>query len=63
MAVKVGDTAPDFTLPAQNGATVSLSAFRGQKAVVLYFYPKDDTPPNLALSATSMKYLKMLVLK
>ncbi|GAX36765.1 peroxiredoxin [Nodularia sp. NIES-3585] len=44
MSVKVGDTAPDFTLCAQNGSTVSLSAFRGQKAVVLYFYPKDDTP-------------------
>ncbi|MBE9206726.1 peroxiredoxin [Nostoc sp. LEGE 06077] len=44
MAVKVGDIAPDFTLPAQNGATVSLKDYRGQKAVVLYFYPKDDTP-------------------
>ncbi|MBU7586189.1 MAG: peroxiredoxin [Nostoc sp. TH1S01] len=44
MAVKVGDIAPDFTLPAQNGATVSLKDFRGHKAVVLYFYPKDDTP-------------------
>lgn len=44
MSVKVGDTAPNFTLPDQNGSTVSLSDFRGQKAVVLYFYPKDDTP-------------------
>ncbi|WP_413200559.1 peroxiredoxin [Nostoc piscinale] len=44
MAVKVGDIAPDFTLPAQNGTTVSLKDYRGQKAVVLYFYPKDDTP-------------------
>lgn len=44
MPVKVGDTAPDFTLPAQNGATVSLRYFRGKQAVVLYFYPKDDTP-------------------
>ncbi|AFY31212.1 peroxiredoxin [Calothrix sp. PCC 7507] len=44
MAIKVGDTAPDFSLPAQDGSTVSLSQFRGQKAVVLYFYPKDDTP-------------------
>ncbi|BAY17220.1 bacterioferritin comigratory protein [Anabaenopsis circularis NIES-21] len=44
MAVKVGDIAPDFTLPAQNGAAVSLKDYRGQKAVVLYFYPKDDTP-------------------
>lgn len=43
MPVKVGDTAPDFTLTAQNGSTVSLQDFRG-KNVVLYFYPKDDTP-------------------
>jgi thioredoxin-dependent peroxiredoxin len=43
MAIKVGDTAPDFTLPNQNGASVNLQSYRG-KAVVLYFYPKDDTP-------------------
>jgi peroxiredoxin Q/BCP len=42
--VKVGDQAPDFALPDQNGRTVRLSEFRGRKAVVLYFYPKDDTP-------------------
>ncbi|MHC5724308.1 MAG: peroxiredoxin [Nostoc sp.] len=44
MPIKVGDTAPNFSLPAQNGSTVSLEDFRGKKAVVLYFYPKDDTP-------------------
>ncbi|MBW4681587.1 MAG: peroxiredoxin [Microcoleus vaginatus WJT46-NPBG5] len=44
MTVKVGDTAPDFTLPSQAGTPVSLHDFRGKKAVVLYFYPKDDTP-------------------
>ncbi len=44
MSVKVGDSAPNFSLSAQNGSTVSLSDFRGQQAVVLYFYPKDDTP-------------------
>jgi peroxiredoxin Q/BCP len=38
-----GDTAPDFTLPDQNGNPVTLSDLRGQK-VVLYFYPKADTP-------------------
>lgn len=43
MAVKVGDTAPDFTLPSQTGASVKLSDFRGN-SVILYFYPKDDTP-------------------
>ena len=41
--VSPGDKAPDFTLPADGGRTVSLSDFSG-KAVVLYFYPKDDTP-------------------
>ncbi len=44
MTVNVGDVAPDFTLPSQTGATVRLSEFRGQKNVVVYFYPKDDTP-------------------
>jgi len=38
-----GDDAPDFTLPNSGGGTVSLQALRG-KEVVLYFYPKDDTP-------------------
>jgi peroxiredoxin Q/BCP len=43
--VGVGDTAPDFTLPSQSGEEVSLRDFVGKKkAVVLYFYPKDDTP-------------------
>jgi thioredoxin-dependent peroxiredoxin len=38
-----GDKAPDFTLPDAAGNAVALSDFRGRK-VVLYFYPKDDTP-------------------
>ncbi len=38
-----GDPAPDFTLPASNGRTVSLAGLRG-KPFVLYFYPKADTP-------------------
>jgi peroxiredoxin Q/BCP len=38
-----GTTAPDFTLQADGGGEVSLSDYRGQK-VVLYFYPKDNTP-------------------
>jgi peroxiredoxin Q/BCP len=42
--VQVGDLAPDFALPAQDGKTVSLKDFHNKKAVVLYFYPKDDTP-------------------
>jgi peroxiredoxin Q/BCP len=43
MALDVGDTAPDFTLPDQEGNPVSLSGLKG-KRVVLYFYPKADTP-------------------
>jgi thioredoxin-dependent peroxiredoxin len=39
----VGDKAPAFTLEDQSGKTVKLSDFKGKK-VVLYFYPKDDTP-------------------
>jgi thioredoxin-dependent peroxiredoxin len=38
----IGDPAPDFSLPADNGETVRLSDFRGRR-VILYFYPKDDT--------------------
>lgn len=44
MSVNIGDTAPDFTLPSQSGEPVSLKDFMGKKSVVLYFYPKDDTP-------------------
>ena len=44
MKIQVGDQAPEFTLPSQEGTEVSLSDFRGKKNVVLYFYPKDDTP-------------------
>ncbi|OLB56855.1 MAG: thioredoxin-dependent thiol peroxidase [Nitrospirae bacterium] len=39
----VGDKAPDFSLPDETGQPVSLKKFRGRQ-VVLYFYPKDDTP-------------------
>jgi thioredoxin-dependent peroxiredoxin len=41
--IEVGQLAPDFTLPDQNGREVTLSQFRGTP-VVLYFYPRDDTP-------------------
>jgi len=42
--MKVGDLAPDFTLEAHDGTKVTLSSFRGHKNVVVFFYPKDDTP-------------------
>jgi peroxiredoxin Q/BCP len=39
----INDKTPDFTLPDQNGAPVALKSFRG-KTVVLFFYPKANTP-------------------
>lgn len=41
--IKIGHKAPDFELPAEDGHSVHLSALTGQK-IVLYFYPKDNTP-------------------
>jgi thioredoxin-dependent peroxiredoxin len=43
MTLKIGDKAPDFESKDQDGKTIKLSDFKGKK-VVLYFYPKDDTP-------------------
>lgn len=43
MTLQIGDSAPDFTLPNQDGIPVSLSGLKGQR-VVIYFYPKDQTP-------------------
>ena len=42
-AVRLGDIAPDFTLPSQSGEPVRLHDFMGKRAVVLFFYPKDYT--------------------
>lgn len=41
--LEIGSVAPDFTLPDQNGDMHSLSDYKGKK-VILYFYPKDNTP-------------------
>ncbi len=41
--LKEGDVAPDFSAPANGGSRVSLADFKGRK-VILYFYPRDDTP-------------------
>jgi thioredoxin-dependent peroxiredoxin len=43
-ALRVGEPAPDFSLPSSTGTIVSLSDFRGKSAVVLFFYPKDNSP-------------------
>ena len=48
-----GETAPDFSLPTQTGdQPIRLSDFRGKQSVVLYFYPKDDTPGCTTESCT-----------
>jgi peroxiredoxin Q/BCP len=41
--IQVGDRAPDFTATAQDGRQISLADYFGKKAVVVYFYPKDNT--------------------
>ena len=41
--LEIGTTAPDFTLPDQEGTLHTLSSYRGKK-IILYFYPKDNTP-------------------
>ena len=60
-AITVGAKAPEFNLPSSNGENVSLKSCRG-KAVVLYFYPKDDTPgctkEAIAFSELSKKFDK-----
>lgn len=55
VSLQPGDTAPDFSLPRDGGDIISLSDFSG-KAVVLYFYPRDDTPgcTKEAISFTDM---------
>jgi peroxiredoxin Q/BCP len=42
--VKIGDRAPEFSLASQDGKTVALADFLGKNAVVLFFYPKDESP-------------------
>ena len=44
MPIAVGDNAPDVSLHLQDGNTVRLEEFRGKQSVVLFFYPKDNTP-------------------
>ena len=44
MTLAVGDHAPDFTLPSSGGKPVTLSSLWADRSVVVFFYPKDDTP-------------------
>jgi peroxiredoxin Q/BCP len=44
MTLAIGDRAPDFTLSSSGGGKITLSELYGKKTVVLFFYPKDDTP-------------------
>jgi len=56
MALKVGDKAPAFSLPATDGREIDLGSLKGKKAV-LYFYPKDDTS-GCTLEAQNFQALK-----
>ena len=42
--IRVGDKAPDFSATAQDGSTIRFGDYLGQKALVLFFYPKDNSP-------------------
>ncbi|MBI2083378.1 MAG: peroxiredoxin [Deltaproteobacteria bacterium] len=44
MAIQIGDSVPDFELKNQEGRKIRLADFKGRSAVVLFFYPKDETP-------------------
>ena len=57
MILKIGDIAPNFTMPIDNNSTVNLSDLAG-KVVVLYFYPKDDTP-GCTIEAGDFNKLKL----
>ncbi len=60
--LKEGDLAPDFTLQADDGSRIRLSELRG-KQVVLYFYPKDDTPGCTVEACSFRDNLSMLTSK
>ncbi len=55
---KVGNLAPSFSLPDQNGNPVGLKDFRGEKNVVLYFYPRASTP-GCTMQANGLKDIQV----
>jgi len=57
--LKIGDTAPDFDLPTDNGGTAKLEDYKG-KHLILYFYPKDNTPGCTAESCDFRDNLNVL---
>ncbi len=57
MTLKIGDTAPNFTMPIGDNSKINLSDLAG-KVVVLYFYPKDDTP-GCTIEAGDFNKLKL----
>ena len=59
--LKAGDKAPDFSVPDQDGNLVSLKDYKGKK-VILYFYPKDDTPGCTA-EACNLRDNRPLIMK
>jgi thioredoxin-dependent peroxiredoxin len=59
--LKAGTKAPDFSVPDQDGKTVSLKDYKGKK-VILYFYPKDDTPGCTA-EACNLRDNRPLIMK
>ena len=60
--LKEGQKAPDFELTAHNGRAVSLTDFLGNKNIVLYFYPKDDTP-GCTIEACGLRDVRSEILK
>ena len=44
MSISIGDTCPDFSLKNQNGEMININDYIGSKHVIIYFYPKDNTP-------------------
>ena len=60
--LEIGTKAPNFTLPNHDGKLISLSEFRGQK-VVLYFYPKDNTPGCTKQAITYKEHFDSFTLK